>query len=58
MILGTNTDIKVNLFLDGNKIEKYKEVALLGITTDDKLSFKTHVENIAEKQKASIIMRY
>ena len=21
MILGTNTDIKVNLFLDGNKIE-------------------------------------
>ena len=22
MILGTNTDIKVNLFLDGNKIEK------------------------------------
>ena len=31
MILGTNTDIKVNLFLDGNKIEKSQEVVLLGI---------------------------
>ena len=31
MILRTNTDIKVNLFLDGNKIEKSQEVVLLGI---------------------------
>ena len=45
MILGTNTDIKVNLFLDGNKIEKSQERVLLG-TIDDKLSFKTHIENI------------
>ena len=52
MTLGTNTDIKVNLFLDGNKIEKYQEVALLGITTDDKLSFKTHIENICRKAKS------
>ena len=28
MILGTNTGIKVNLFLDGNKIEKSQEVVL------------------------------
>ena len=31
MILGTNTDIKVNLFLDGNKTEKSQEFVLLGI---------------------------
>ena len=46
MILGANTDMKVNLFLDGNKIEKSQEIVLLGITIDDKLSFKTHIENI------------
>ena len=46
MILGTNTDIKVNLFLDGNEIGKSQEIVLLGITIDDKLSFKTHIENI------------
>ena len=51
MILGTNTDIKINLFLDGNKIEKSQEVFLLGITIDDKLSFKRHVENICRKAK-------
>ena len=51
MILGTNTDIKVNLFLDGNKTEKFQEVVLLGITTDDKLSFKTHIENIYRRAK-------
>ena len=38
MILGTNTDIKVDLFLDGNKIEKSQEVVLFKITIDDKLS--------------------
>ena len=36
MILGTNTDIKVNQFLDGNKIKKSQEVDVLGITIDDK----------------------
>ena len=44
MILGTNT-INVNLFLDGNRIEKSQEWVLLGITIDDKLSFKTHNQN-------------
>ena len=51
MILGTNTGIKVNLFLDGNKIEKSQEVVLLGITIYDKLSLKTHIENICRKAK-------
>ena len=46
MILGTNTDVKVNLFLDGCKIKKSQDVALLEITIDDNLSFKTHIENI------------
>ena len=49
MILGTNTDIKVNL--DGNKIGKSQEQALLRITIDDKLSFKTQIENICRKSK-------
>ena len=47
MILGTNTSIKVNLFLDGNRIEKFKEVALLG-------SFKAHIENICRKAKYNL----
>ena len=54
MILGTNTDTRfttVNLFLDGNKIEKSHEVVLLGKTIDDKLSFNTHIENIYRKAK-------
>ena len=49
--MGTNPDIKVNLFLDGNKTEKFQEVVLLGITIDDKLSLKTHIENICRKVK-------
>ena len=51
IILGTDIDIKVNLFLDGNKTEKSQEVVLLGTTIDDKLSFKTHIENIGRKAK-------
>ena len=34
MMLGTNTDIKVTLFLDGNKIEKCQEVVLVGRTIE------------------------
>ena len=49
--LGTDIVIKVNLFLDGNKTEKSQEVVLLGTTIDDKLSFKTHIENICRKAK-------
>ena len=50
-ILGTNTDVKVNLFVDGNKIENSQERVLLEITTDDKISLKTHIENICRKSK-------
>ena len=50
IISGANTDIKVNLFLDGNKIEK-SQVVVLTITIGDKLSFKTHTENICRKVK-------
>ena len=51
MILGTNTDIKINLFMDGNKFEKSQEVVLVSININDKLSFKTHIENISRKAK-------
>ena len=50
MILEINTAIKINLFLDGNNIEKIQWIVLLGITIDDKLSFKTDNE---KKKKIS-----
>ena len=53
MILGTNTDIKVNLFLDGNKIKKFQERVLLGITIDDKLSFETKLKIFVENQNTN-----
>ena len=51
MILGTKADIKVNLYLDGNEIEKSWEVFCLGITIVDKLCFKNHIENICQRAK-------
>ena len=57
MILRTNTDIKVNLFLDRDKFGKSPDAIspkVNGTTIDDKLSFKTHIENIAEQQKKKL----
>ena len=51
MTLGVNPDIKVNLLLGRSKIEKFQKVALLGITIDDKLNFKTYIENICRLAK-------
>ena len=51
MMLETNTDIKVNLVLDENEIRISQEVIQLGITIDDKVSFKTYIENICRKKK-------
>ena len=42
--------IKVNLFLDGNNIEKFRKV-VLRTTIDDKLNFKMHTENICRTGK-------
>ena len=55
MILEINTAIKINLFLDGNNIEKIQRIVLLGITIDDKLSFKTDNEKkkIFEQQSTN-----
>ena len=53
MILGTNTDIKVNLVLDESEIRISQEVIQLGITIDDKLSLKTYIENICRKKNAN-----
>ena len=51
MILGTNMDIKVNLFLDGNKIEIFQKVVLLRTTIDDKLNVKAQTESICRTVK-------
>ena len=48
MILPTSTDIKVNPFLDGKKIEKFRKVAII---IDNKLGFKTHTESICRTVK-------
>ena len=45
-ILGTNTNVKVNLFLDRNKVEKSQKVVLHGISTENMPRFKTDIENI------------
>ena len=34
-----------------NKIEKFQEVVLVGITIADNLSFKMHIENICQTAK-------
>ena len=54
MILEINTAIKINLFLDGNNIEKNQRIVLLGITIDDKLSFKTDNEKKISNSKIPI----
>ena len=51
MILGANTNIKIKLFLDRNKIEKSQEAILLEITVDNNLSFKMHIDNICQAPK-------
>ena len=43
------TGIKVNQFLDGNKIWKSQEVVLLGATINDKLSFKRVLKIFVKK---------
>ena len=48
MILGTNTNIKVNLLLDGNNIER-SQALLLGITIDEKQNAKVHASQRARK---------
>ena len=44
MILGKCVTNQLSLFINGIKIERTSEVVLLGITIDDQLTFKTHVE--------------
>ena len=51
MLLGTNTGIRINLFLNGKRSKNSEEVVLLGIFIYDNLSLKTHIENICRKAK-------
>ena len=44
MILGKCAINQLSLFINGIKIERTSEVVLLGITIDDLLTFKTHIE--------------
>ena len=51
MILGSHSDIKGSYFLDGYKNEKFQQIVLLGVAIGNKLSFKTHTENIYQTGK-------
>ena len=44
MILGKCVANQLFLFINGIKIERTSEVVLLGITIDDQLTFKIHIE--------------
>ena len=51
MILGKCVTNQLSLFINGIKIERTSEVVLLGITIDDQLTFKTHIEYICRMAK-------
>ena len=51
MILGKCVANQLFLFINGIKIERTSEVVLLGITIDDQLTFKTHIEYISPMAK-------
>ena len=51
MILGKYVANQLSLFINGIKIERTSEVVLLGITIDDQLTFKTHIEYICRMAK-------
>ena len=53
VILGANTYIKVNLFLNGNKVGKYQEVVFLEIIIDDKLALKRILKIFVEKSNVN-----
>ena len=51
MIFGKCVANQLSLFIDGIKIERTSEVVLQGITMDDQLTFKTHIEYICRMAK-------
>ena len=51
MILETCVTNQLSLFINGFKIERTSEVVLLGITIDEQLTFKTHIEYICRMAK-------
>lgn len=46
MILGKCTMNHLSFFINGIKLESASEAVLLGVTIDNQLTFKTHIENI------------
>lgn len=46
MVLGTDKFSYHNFVIDGVKVSWFKEVKLLGITIDDPLIFKKHIEDL------------
>ena len=51
IILAKCVTNQLPLFINGIKIERTSEIVLLGITIDDQLTFKTHIEHICRMAK-------
>jgi hypothetical protein len=52
MFLGTKRD-DLSLYIDGSNIKSCKEVKLLGVTIDNKLTFSKHINNSREEDKSA-----
>ena len=53
MCLGRNTENET-YFLNNTEIKNSSEEKILGITTDNKLKFKSHVKNLCTKASQKI----
>ena len=51
MIFGICVTNQLSFFIKGIKVERTSEVLLLGITIDDQLTFKTHIDCIRRVTK-------
>ena len=55
MFLGSNIDnSKITFMIENKRVKSRREVKLLGITIDDKLSFTTHIENLCSTASNSL----
>ena len=49
IISSANARADVNISIDGETLERVREIKYLGVIIDDKLTFKSHIDNIIKK---------
>ena len=59
IISSANSRPNVNIVIDGETIERVNELKYLGVIIDDKLTFKSHIDNVIKKmaKKYGILCR-